>query len=558
MIGQLLQAQITRVAGMEADILIPPDAKLGDYSTNIAFVLAKKEGKKPAEVAADIVQKIQSELSSVATAQALPNGFINFFLKPEFLQQQLKEITDNKSYGTTTDGAGKKIIVEYSSINMAKPMHIGHLRSTLIGDALANIYETLGYEVIRWNYIGDWGTQFGKVIAGYKKWGDGKQDVTLADMLGWYVKASKELTEGEGQAEFKKLEEGDVENRALWKKFCEASLIETKAQYSLLGIHDFDVYKGESDYESELKPIIEWLQKEGKIKESEGALVFDLEKYGLPVGMLRKTDGGTLYLTRDLASLGDRLKEYKPNKILYVVANQQALHFEQLFAIAKELKMIPPAGGAELVHVKFGMVLGEDGKKLATREGKVVLAKDVIEKIIDLSGTIVKQKNTALTDQQVHDVAHTVGICAMKYNDLKQHPYSDITFDWKAMLDLSGNSGPYLQYTYARLVNILSKAGELAGGDLALLTEPSERTMMKQLLDFPDAIAKCAELYTLNALALYFYDLAATANQFYELVHVLDDDNASRKSARLILIATVARTLKQGLNLLGIQTLERI
>src|SRR3989344_7344578 len=164
MIGQLLQAQITRVAGMEADILIPPDAKLGDYSTNIAFVLAKKEGKKPAEVAADIVQKIQSELSSVATAQALPNGFINFFLKPEFLQQQLKEITDNKSYGTTTDGAGKKIIVEYSSINMAKPMHIGHLRSTLIGDALANIYETLGYEVVRWNYIGDWGTQFGKVI----------------------------------------------------------------------------------------------------------------------------------------------------------------------------------------------------------------------------------------------------------------------------------------------------------------------------------------------------------------------------------------------------------
>ena len=325
MIRQKLQEILDQATEQKADILVPPDAKLGDYSTNIAFVLAKKSAKKPAEVAAEIVQKIQPELSAVATAQALPNGFINFFLKPEFLRQQLKEITDNKSYGTTTEGAGKKVIVEYSSINMAKPIHIGHLRSTLIGDALANIYEALGYEVVRWNYIGDWGTQFGKVIAGYKKWGDGKQDVTLSDMLEWYVKASKELTEGEGQAEFKKLEEGDAENRTLWKKFCEASLSETKAQYSLLGIHDFDVYKGESDYESELKPIIEWLQKEGKIKESEGALVFDLEKYGLPVGMLRKTDGGTLYLTRDLASLGDRLKEYKPAKVLYVVANQPAL-----------------------------------------------------------------------------------------------------------------------------------------------------------------------------------------------------------------------------------------
>ena len=562
MIRQLLQEKLSKLAGgADFDVLVPPDSKLGDYSTNLPFVLAKQEKKNPKEVA----ETLKGQLSlPEADIQVAPNGFLNFFLKPEFLQEQLAEISLNNKYGSSQEGNGKTVIVEYSSPNIAKPMHIGHLRSTIIGDALANVYENLGYKVIRWNYIGDWGTQFGKVIAGYKKWGNKGTDpdatvgagVTMADMLDWYVRASKELPEDEGQKEFKKLEDGDTENRELWRIFKGTSLEGLKGTYDKLGTHAFDVYKGESDYESELKPIIEWLEKEGKVKESEGALVFDLGKYNLPVGMLRKTDGGTLYLTRDLASLGDRLKEYKPDRLLYVVANQQALHFEQLFAIAHDLKM----NTAYLVHVKFGMVLGEDGKKLATREGKVVPLADVMEKIVDLAGTIVKQKNPALSDQEVHDISHIVGMGALKYNDLKQHPYSDIAFDWKAMLDLSGNSGPYLQYTYARLANILAKAGSftLQDSSFTLLSEPNERTLMKQLLDFPDAIAKCAEFYTLNALALYLYDLSAAANQFYELVHVLDDDNAARKAARLTLIATVARTLKQGLNLLGIETLDRI
>ncbi len=555
MIKQLLQEQISKATGVEAEILPTPDPKLGDYSSNVAFLVAKKEGKKPAEVAQTLKEQLASgELASVCDIQVAPNGFLNFFLKPEYLQQQLEEMHRNGEYGSSKAGQDKTVIVEYSSPNIAKPMHIGHLRSTIIGDALANIYETLGYKVIRWNFIGDWGTQFGKVMAGYKKWGDGKQDITMQDMLEWYVRAGKELPQDEGAKEFKKLEDGDAENRALWQKFRDVSIVALQSVYKTLGTHDFDVYKGESDYESELKPIIEWLQKESKIKESEGALIFDLEKYSLPPALLRKTDGATLYITRDLASLGDRLKEHTPAQMLYVVANQQALHFDQLFAMAKELDM----ASAELVHVKFGMVLGEDGKKLATREGKVVPMQDVVEKIVDLAGTVVKQKNTALTDEQVHDIAHVVGIGALKYNDLKQHPYSDITFDWKAMLDLSGNSGPYLQYTYARLANILNKAGQAGAGDLAMLTESSERALMKQLLDFPDAVATCAELYTLNTLALYLYELAASANKFYEHVRVLEDENTSRKAARLALIATVARTLKQGLNLLGIQTLDRI
>ncbi|OGN27279.1 MAG: arginine--tRNA ligase [Candidatus Yanofskybacteria bacterium RIFCSPLOWO2_01_FULL_49_17] len=566
MIRRKLQEIVSKAAGRTADILMPPDAKLGDYSTNIAFVLAKEQGKKPAEVAEQIKSQIEPGLADTCDIKALSNGYLNFFLKPGFLQNQLSEISKDDRYGQSDEGKGKTIIVEYSSPNIAKPMHIGHLRSTIIGDALANIYEALGYKTIRWNYIGDWGTQFGKVLAGYKKWGPSAgsgqalEDVTMADMLDWYVRAGKDLPEEEGQKEFKKLEEGDAENKELWKKFRDVSLREIKTTYQILEIHDFDVYKGESDYDPQLGSLIEELERAGKIKESEGALIFDLDKYNLPLGLLRKSDRATLYLTRDLASMKDRLKEYNPDTLMYVVANQQALHFEQLFAIAHDLKI----NTAYLVHVKFGMVLGEDGKKLATREGKVVPLQDVIEKITALAGTVVKQKNPELDERQVHDISHVVGIGALKYNDLKQHPYSDIAFDWKAMLDLSGNSGPYLQYTYSRLVSILKKSeilntkSETNPENLKLLTEPTERALMKQLLDFPDAIAKCAEFYTLNALALYLYDLSATANQFYELVHVLDDDNAARKVARLTLISTVARTLKQGLNLLGIQTLERI
>jgi len=301
-----------------------------------------------------------------------------------------------------------------------------------------------------------------------------------------------------------------------------------------------------------LKPLIEELQQKGLAKESEGALIIELEN--IPPMLLRKSDGATLYATRDIASLEDRIINYHPNKILYVVANQQALYFEQLFAVAKKLGWTE----SELVHVKFGMVLGEDGKKLATREGKVVPLQEVIDKIVALAGTVVKQKNSSLSVEEMKEVAHVVAIGALKYNDLKQHPYSDIEFDWKAMLDLSGNSGPYIQYTYARLANILNKAGNYGEGDLSLLIEPSERMLMRQLLDYPEAIKECAERYALNGLALYLYDLAHLTNQFYEQVHVLEDDDSVRRNSRLTLIATVARTLKDGLALLGIETLERI
>ncbi|HVZ11334.1 MAG TPA: arginine--tRNA ligase [Candidatus Paceibacterota bacterium] len=553
-IKEILKNEIRSASGHEADVLPTPDAALGDYSTNVAFILAKEQKKKPVDAAAELKTALEPRLAAVASIQAAPNGFLNFFLKPEFLRQRLNEIAADEGYGMDTVGAGKTVIVEYSSPNIAKPMHIGHLRSTIIGDALANIYEAIGYRVIRWNYVGDWGTQFGKVIAGYKKWGEGKSDIAMSDMLEWYIRAGKELPDEEGQKEFKKLEDGDPENRKLWEKFNAISLQGLKETYRMLGTNAFDVYKGEAHYEPQLKMIIQKLEKEGKAKESEGALIFDLEKYNLPPGLLRKSDGATLYLTRDLASLEDRLQNYAPAEILYVVANQQALHFEQLFAIARELNL----NGAELVHVKFGMVLGEDGKKLATREGKVVPLQDVMDKIVALAEEIVKKKNPDLPEADRARVARAVGIGALKYNDLKQHPYSDIVFDWDAMLDLSGNSGAYLQYTYARLANIIAKAGAAETGNTELLSENIELKLMKQLLEFPDAVGRSAQVHALNGLALYLYELAAAASNFYETVRVLDDENASRKNARLTLIRTVARTLQTGLKLLGIETLGRI
>ena len=265
-------------------------------------------------------------------------------------------------------------------------------------------------------------------------------------------------------------------------------------------------------------------------------------------------------MTRDIASLEDRIKNYHADKILYVVANQQTLHFEQLFAIAKILDFAKTV----LVHVKFGMVLGEDGKKLATREGKVISLQDVIDKIVALAGEAVREKNPGLPEKESDKIAKAVGIGALKYNDLKQHPHTDIVFDWKAMLDISGNSGPYLQYAYARLASILEKANRLAptgdrkNSDTSLLNEPEEEKLMKRLLEFPDAVEKCAELNALNGLALYLYELSNDANRFYESVRVLEDENIGRRDARLMLVETVAAVLEKGLNLLGISAVKRI
>lgn len=508
---------------------------MGDYSTNIALI-AKKN---PQEICDALLSAGGDKIEKCEIAGP---GFVNIFLKDDFLRAQLGKIA------IPNLGGGAKVIVEYSSPNIAKPMHVGHLRSTVIGDALANVYEALGYDVVRWNYIGDWGTQFGKLIAGYKRWEP--TVATIHDMVQLYVRASRELDEAAGREEFKKLEEGDEENRRLWKLFRDESLKEFEKMYAQLGTK-FTVTKGESDYQGALKGVADRLKAQGIAVMSEGATIVPLED--LAPLMVVKSDGGSTYAARDIASIEDRVAAHSDvKKILYVVANQQALHFEQLFEVIDKMKragMFPTGALPEFVHVKFGMVCGEDGKKLATREGNAIPLQEVIDKII------------ALAAERNPETARAIGIGALKYNDLRQNPHTDIVFDWKAMLDLGGNSGPYVQYAYARLAGIIAKTKSEkreTRNDLQLLVHPTERALMRHLLDFGDAVAGCAREHALNGLALYLYELAEKSNRFYEQVRVSEDENDARKSARLELVDVVMNTLKQGLALLGIQVLERI
>lgn len=534
------------------DVLVPPDAAMGDYSVNLAFVLAKREKKNPRDVAAEICAVLTEKgAEMLEKCEVAGPGFVNIFLTPAYLQKSFDQDA------MPQPGAGQKVIVEYSAPNIAKPMSVGHLRSTIIGDALARVHAALGYEVVKWNYLGDWGTQFGKLIAAWRRYDGALQELSITNLVALYVRFHKEEAENPeleklGQEEFHKLETGDEENRALWEQFRTKSLKEFQRMYDRLGVQ-FDVIKGESDYEKVLPKVVAGLMPLMTL--SEGAQVIMLDDVGLPPALIQKSDGSSIYMARDIASLQDRVEHYHPTRICYVVGNEQALHFEQLFAVAQKIGISPRT---ELVHVKFGLVLGEDGKKFSTRKGNVVLLEDLIQELTTRAVSVARTKNTELSDADVSGIAEIIALGALKYNDLRQHPHTDIVFDWDAMLDLSGNSGPYLQYTYARLGSIRAKSGAISHADRAELSHPVERLLMRHLLEYGYAVAACTSLSALNGLALHLYELATLANRYYEQVHINDDDNAARKAARLELITAVMEQLKAGLDLLGIQTLERI
>jgi arginyl-tRNA synthetase len=593
-INELWEAKIT-----PSDVLIEvekPQSEFGDYAVNVAFALSKLLHIGSDKIADSLVQKLsEKKMPEIVKIEAV-GGYVNFFLAEGFLRKELANIYNNReSYGKSDTGRSKKIIIDYSAPNIAKPMHVGHLRSTIIGDALANVYEALGYEVMRWNYLGDWGTQFGKLIAAYKLWGD-KSEVEkepIKALEGLYVRFHEELRarpelERVGQEEFQKLEEGDKENRKLWKWFKKESLKEFEKMYGLLGV-EFDTYVSESDYEKDLTPTIADLRKSGIAEIGEGgSVIVKLDKFNLPPALIQKSDGASLYITRDIALLKDRIKKYKPEKILYVVANQQTLHFQQLFAIAEMLGLNaeaspeqPPSAAvlglnsAKLEHIKFGLVLGGDKKKLSTREGNAVTLEEVVNKAVKLARDVVKKKSaerqTLLSEEEKEEIAQVVAIGALKYQDLKEHRNSDIVFDWQRMLDFTGDSGPYLQYTYARLMSILRKSPtwklnfQVGGWGLKLskpgfdnLGEKPELAIIKHFLDFPDVLEKVGGTNLPNHLALYLYELANLANRFYETVPVIKDENTPRRTARLALVETAAAILKTGLGLLGIKALEKI
>ncbi len=561
MIKTLTDILREKLCDLDFDVRISDDLEKGHLSTNAAFALAKKEQSSPMETAEELRSYLHKHAPSdyFEKIEIAPPGFINIWLTPDVIRGEFKKIC-----GTKTWGKGKKkretTIVEYSSPNIAKPLHIGHLRSTIIGDAIANIYDFIGYSVVRWNYIGDWGTQFGKTITAYKRWGE-KEKVKkepVEELSKLYIKfheESKQHPELEESAreEFKKLEDGDKANLKLWKWFKKVSLKELARIYNKLGVR-FSVYIGEAFYQDKMEKSVQSLIEDGLTKESEGALIVPLDKYNLPPALIRKSDGATLYLTRDIPNLEYRLDEYKPSKILYVIANEQALHLSQLFAIA-DLKGL--GADTELVHVKFGLVLGEEGKKFSTRAGGVVELEQVIDESVRRAEKTIEERKTALTPAEAKQVARIVGIGAVKYNDLSQNRLSDITFDWERMLSLEGSSGPYLQYTCARLGNILKKARRMPKPNISALEENRDFAIVMKLAEFPEVLTRASQNYMPHYLANYLYELAKQANSFYQSEPVLSATPKLR-SIRLNLVKETAKVLKTGLSLLGIETVERM
>ncbi len=562
-IEEEIRAIVAAVLGSDAapvEIAVPEKENFGHYSTNVA--LRHGGPGSPLARAEEFARKIAAAAPAGFFERVEPAapGFINFWLSKQTIVNHFLMVARERHFGETNVGDRKTVIVESSSPNVAKTLNVGHLRNTIIGVALANIYEALGYRVVRWNYIGDWGTQFGKLIAAYKAWGDRAaiEREPLEELQKLYVrfheeeKLSPELAK-RGQEEFKKLESGDRENKKLWEWFRDGSIGELKVAYQELGA-EFDEWIGESFFNKEVGPLVRDLVEQGIAVQSEGAIVIRLDEFNLPPALIQKSDGASVYLTRDIANLKYRLKKYKPTKIAYVIGNEQSFQFEQLFAVAKKLGLM----GAELMHVKYGLVLGESGKKFSTREGNSVAMRDIIAKAIERARSLVEKKNADLPAEEKERVARAVALGALKYYDLKENRTTDIVFDWDQMMDFTGDSAPYLQYTYARLVNILRKAGKIGKTDIALADTVPELALARKIFEFPAVVKVAGAMYSTSVLASYLHKLAVAANKFYETTPVLADENIARKNARLTLIEVAARTLRSGLELFGIETPEKI
>ena len=541
----------------EFSVSCPLRPEFGDYTTNIAFVLAKQRQQSPFLVAEDIKKDLGQKLGKYFSKIEIKNGYLNFFLSKEFLVETLnkspQEILKPKN--------PKKVIVEYSSPNIGKQLSVAHIGSTIIGDALTRIYKFSGHKVITDSHLGDWGMLAGKLIAAYKKYSKTPlTKITIQEMNELYVrfttleKEDEKLIESAKQ-ETVKLQKHDKENLKVWRTLLKNSLKEFNKNYKILGTLPFDFQHGESFYQKYSEKVVEDFKKKRWAKQSQGALIVELEN--LPPVLIQKTDEAFLYATSDLGTIIQRQKAYHPDLVLYVVANEQALHFEQVFAIAKKFKLAPKT---ELKHVKFGMLLGADHKKLSTRRGKSILLEDVLEEAFTRAKEIAGSKKPGLSAASLKKIFWSVGIGAIKYNYLSQNRQTDIVFDWDKMLSLEGNSSPYIQYSFARLSSILKKSGQksvkLELKDIEFLSE-GEINLLRKLVQFPEVVFEAAFDYLPNLVANYVFELASQANSFYEKYPVLQAKENEKKS-RLKLIALAAATIKNSLSLFGIESFERI
>jgi arginyl-tRNA synthetase len=544
----------------------PEKKGFGDYSTNLAFLVAKELKKKPSEIANQITKPIEKE-KIFERIEVKEPGFINFFLSLDFLFEELRKILKEKeNYGKSKIGKGKTVIIDYSSPNIAKPFGIGHLRSTIIGQALYNIYKFLGYKVIGDNHLGDWGTQFGKLIFAIKNWGKKKvDDYSIEELEELYVKFHKEAEknpqlEEEGRKWFKKLEGGDREARRIWKILVKISLKEFERIYKLLGVK-FDFALGESFYEPMTKEIIEELREKKIAKESQGALIVEFPNNQFPLVIVQKSDGTTTYFTRDLATIKYRLKRWNPDLIIYEVGADQKLHFQQLF---KTVEILGWAKKTKFVHVAHGLYRTKTGK-FSTRKGETVHLEDVLKEAIERAKEIIEKSETSrgLTEREKEKISKIVGIGAVKYNDLSQHPSKDIIFDWEKVLNLKGNSAPYLQYTFVRCQSVLEKAGsrKLEVGSRKLKIEKlkkEEIEILREIYKFPEIIQEAAEKFSPNLICNFVFDLAKKYNLFYDLYPILKAEDKETKNFRLILTKSVSQIIKNSLSLLGIDVPQKM
>ena len=544
------------------------DPKFGDYQCNDALKLAKKLKANPREVGAKVMEALRQSGEGAASpfskVEIAGPGFLNLTVSTDWLNSRLSALSSQPSCGIPQIGAGKRVVVDYSSPNAAKQMHIGHIRSTVIGCAIDRIFRSLGYDVIADNHLGDWGTQFGILIKGYRECltEEERQNLTVATLEKCYVlSAAKAKGSGEGEdeeakawkesckQELVKLQQGDADNLALWKRFIEISIGEFERMYKKLGVK-FDTYRGESYYNAAMPGVVDRLLKAGLAEESEGALIVNLEKDKLGVAIVRKSDGGFNYTTSDLACVESRVAEYDPERIIYITDDRQNLHFQQFFEIARKM-----GHTTTFHHIGFGL-MSYQGKAISTREGNLIRLDDLLSEAKRRAFEIVKERGGT------EELAEAIGYGAVKYSDLSHDPCTTIDFNWDKALALEGNSGPYLQYAYARVCSLMEKVGKVEWVEKVekcgfSVATPSEKRLALQLLEFPGAVVRASEIYKPSVLADYLFQTAQLYSSFYQNSPILKSEEAV-KNARLRLCALFGEVLKKGLNLLGIKTPSHI
>lgn len=538
--------------------------EFGDFQTNFAMMNSKAIGKNPREIATTLVENFK-ENDLIEKLEIAGPGFINIHLKNNFLNNEVKKV-DNEKYDFSFLNVDETVIIDYSSPNIAKRMHIGHLRSTIIGDAIKRILDFIGFKTISDNHIGDWGTQFGKLIVAYNKWLD--KEAYEADPIGEleriYVlfsdEAKKEPTlEDVARNELRKLQMGDEQNNKLWKEFIEISLKEYNKVYDRLGVK-FDHYFGESFYNDMMPDVLEELKEKNIAREDQGALVVFFEEDKLPPALVQKKDGSFLYATSDLATIKFRKNELNVDKAVYVTDERQQNHFKQVFEISE---MLGVPYNYEKSHVYFGIMRFGDGMIFSSRSGNIIRLVDLLDEAKKQVKSVIDEKNPNIPEDEKEKIAEIVGTGAIKYFDLSQNRTSDILFTWDKVLSFEGNTGPYLQYTYARIQSILRKLKEenisVENNDIILDDMfDIERELAVALLRFPQTVVKSYETYRPNIIADYLFDTAKLFNNFYNSKSILKETDKKVMDARILLAQKTASILKQGLNLLGIETVDRM